>query len=112
MELNCPDKLGVILKDARIAKGLTREKFAEIMSITPRYLMSIENENKKPSYNLLLRLIRELGISSDMIFYPEVKNKRNEIEQLINRLHLCDKYQLNVIKATLEALLSRQNKEQ
>jgi len=112
MELNCPDRLGNILKDARITKGLTREKLAEKMNITPRYLMSIENENKKPSYNLLLRLIRELGISSDMIFYPEVKSKIAETEQLLTRLNLCNKYQLNVIKATLEALLSCENIEQ
>ena len=71
MELNDFNRLGSILKAARKAKGLTREQLAEIMSITPRYLMSIENENKKPSYDVLFRLVRELGISADTIFYPE-----------------------------------------
>lgn len=76
MELNSVDKLGNILKAARKAKGFTREQLAEIINITPRYLMSIENENKKPSYNVLFLLIRELGISADTIFYPE--NQRSD----------------------------------
>lgn len=104
------DKLGKVLKDARIDKGLTREQFAEIINITPRYLMSIENENKKPSYDLLFRLIRELNISADMIFYPELNNKNNESEQLRRLICLCDDYQINVIRATLEALLRNRKK--
>jgi len=50
MELNNFDRFGSILKAARKAKGLTREQLAEIINITPRYLMSIENENKKWYY--------------------------------------------------------------
>lgn len=107
MELNDLDRLGSILKAARKAKGLTREQLAEIMNITPRYLMSIENENKKPSYDVLFRLVRELGISADTIFYPELESKSSGLEQLSKLLSLCDEYQISVIKATLKALLNR-----
>lgn len=105
MELKNLDKLGVILKDARNAKGLTREQLAEIMNITPRYLMSIENENKKPSYNLLFRLIRELGISADTIFYPEKQYADTKVEQLIRLIYLCGHQELKVVTATITALL-------
>ena len=107
MEPNKLDRLGSILKAARKAKGLTREQLAETMNITPRYLMSIENENKKPSYDVLFRLVRELGISADTIFYPELESKSSELEQLSKLLCLCDEYQISVIKATLKALLNR-----
>ncbi len=103
------DRLGIILKTARKTKGLTREQLSETMNITPRYLLSIENENKKPSYDLLFRLVRELGISADTIFYPELESKSSELEQLNNLLCLCNEYQINVVKATLKALLDRQN---
>lgn len=106
MELKNIDRLGIVLKDARNAKGLTREQLAEILNITPRYLMSIENENKKPSYNLLFRLVRELGISADTIFYPELEGKSSEIARLSKLITLCDEYQINVVKATLQALLN------
>lgn len=105
MELNNIDRLGSILKVARKAKGLTREQLAEIINITPRYLMSIENENKKPSYNLLFRLVRELGISADTIFYPERDNNNSNQEDLIRLISLCDSYAIDVATATVKALL-------
>lgn len=62
MEHNNFDRLTSILKTARNTKGLTREQLAEIINIAPHYLMSIENENKKPSYDILFRLVPELSI--------------------------------------------------
>ena len=43
------DSLGEILKAARKNNNLTREQLAERINISPRYLMFIENENKKPA---------------------------------------------------------------
>ncbi|NLZ73901.1 MAG: helix-turn-helix transcriptional regulator [Bacteroidales bacterium] len=105
MELNNFDRLGSILKTARKAKGLTREQLAEIINITPRYLMSIENENKKPSYDVLFRLVRELCISADTIFYPENQYVDTKVEELIRLLYLCNERELNVATATINALL-------
>lgn len=109
MELNNKDILGSILKSARKDRGLTREQLAEIINITPRYLMSIENESKKPSYDILFKLIRELGITSDTIFYPENQKTNTKTEQLIRLLYLCNERELNIVTATVNALL--QNKE-
>jgi len=105
MELNDFNRLGSILKAARKAKGLTREQLAEIMSITPRYLMSIENENKKPSYDVLFRLVRELSISADTIFYPENQHVDTKVEQLTRLLYLCNERELKIATATIKALL-------
>ena len=105
MELNNIDRLGSVLKTARIEKGLTREQLAEIINITPRYLMSIENENKKPSYDVLFRLVRQLGISADTIFYPENQHVNTKVEQIVRLLHLCDDRDLNIVSATIKALL-------
>jgi transcriptional regulator with XRE-family HTH domain len=99
------DKLGSILKTARKNNNLTREQLAEKLGITSRYLMSVENENKKPSYSLLFRLIRELGISADAIFFPENEHTNAEIEHLTHLLGLCDERDLKVIKATVKALV-------
>lgn len=105
MELNNLDKLGSVLKAARKTKGLTREQLAEIINITPRYLMSIENESKKPSYDLLFRLIRELGISADAIFYPENQQSNTEVDRLIRLLYMCDDRELKIATATIQALI-------
>ncbi len=105
MEHNNFDKLGSIIKTARKTKSFTRERLAEIINITPRYLMSIENENKKPSYDVLFRLARELGISADTIFYPENKHVDTKVEQLLRLLYLCDDRELKIATATIRALL-------
>ena len=107
MELSNIDRLGSILKTARKIKGLTREQLAEIINITPRYLMSIENENKKPSYDVLFRLVRELGISADTIFYPECKSIDSKVDKLVRLINQCDEREIEVISATVDALLER-----
>ena len=101
------DQLGDILKDARLKQKLTRDQLSEKVHITTRYLMSIENESKKPSYNVLFNLIRELGISADKIFYPEDTTSKMEREQLFLLLSRCDKYELNVAISTVKALLKK-----
>lgn len=104
------DNLGGILKSARKAKGLSREKLAESLGVSPRYLSSLENESKKPSYHLLYRLVRELGIPADTIFYPEVENKSDRLAQFAQRLALCDEMDMNIMDATLTAILENKKK--
>lgn len=99
------DKFGKIIKTARKENNLTREQLAVKINITPRYLMSIENENKKPSYNVLFNLTRELGISTEMIFFPEERHVDTKVKLLIQLLYTCDERELKVITATTQALL-------
>jgi len=66
-----PDRLGIVVKSARSDNDLTLCELATRLKITSRYLIAIENGQQKPSYDVLFRLIRELRISADRIFYPE-----------------------------------------
>ena len=70
-----------------------------------QYSELIENENKKPSFDVLYNLIRELSISPDSIFYPERLSTDSELENLIRRLYSLDERSLDIIKATANALL-------
>lgn len=40
------NSFGQIIKDDRIAAGMTQDALAEQTGVTPRYIMAIENENK------------------------------------------------------------------
>lgn len=102
------DMLGAVIKKARNSQKITLETLAEKIGISARYLGSIENENKKPSYDVLFKLIRTLGISPDLIFYPDDPSKDSEIENLVRLLHSCDDKSLKVVRATVEALLENQ----
>lgn len=102
---NQPETLGSILKAAREKAGITIEALAEGAGITERYLYRIENEGKKPSFDVLYKLIRELSISADSIFYPEKPSKDSEVENLLRMLSACDERSLEVVKATVKALI-------
>ena len=99
------ETLGDVIKATRQKSGLTIEKLANRLDISERYLYRIENEGKKPSFEILYNLIRELAITPDSIFYPERSTKDNEVEDLIRRLYNCDERSLEVIKATAIALI-------
>jgi DNA-binding XRE family transcriptional regulator len=100
-----PETLGGIIKSARQHADITMEMLADKVGITERYLYRIENENKKPSFDVLYKLIRELSISSDSIFYPEKPYKDSEAENLVRMLYNCDERYLEVVKATVKALI-------
>ena len=50
-------------------------------------------------------MIRELSISPDLIFYPEKPSKDSEVENLLRMLSDCDERSLEVVKATVKALI-------
>ena len=102
------NSLGSIIKAARLKKGLTQESLAEIAGVGLRHLMGIENEGSLPSYEVLYKLIRELNIPPDLIFYPEKKGKDSELEDLIRMLYKCDERSIRIIGATIKAALDSQ----
>ena len=106
-----PETLGDILKLAREKADITVETLADRVGITERYLYRIENEDKKPSYDVLYKLIRELSISPDSIFYPEPPFEESAAEKLVRMLHGCDERSIKIIKATVKAALESQSKE-
>lgn len=102
---NKPETLGHIIKEARENAGITIEALAEKANIAERYLYRIENEGKKPGFDVLHKLFRELNISADSIFYPEKPSKDSEVENLLRMLSACDERSLEVVKATAKALI-------
>ena len=103
--------LGSIIKTAHQRSKITMEALAERVGITERYLYRIENEGKFPSFEVLYKIIRELAINPDLIFYPEKPSKDSEIEDLIRVLYNCDDRSMKIIKATAKAALESQSRE-
>ena len=99
-----PEKLGDIIKSAREKADITIEALAYRAGITERYLYRIENEGKKPSFDVLYKLIRELAIPADSIFYPEKPSKDSEIENLVIYRH---SYRTQYRKFTLTHIEAR-----
>ena len=99
------DILGDVIKLARQNSDFTMESLAAKVGVTERHLYRIENEGQKPSFDVLFKLIRELSINPDKIFYPEKLSKESEIENLIRMLYSCDNKTLKTIISTAKVLI-------
>ena len=84
---NQHETLGEIIKNARIKADITVEDLAAKVGVGERFIYRIENEGKKPSYDILYKLIRELSILPDQIFFPEKQIEDSEMESLVRMLY-------------------------
>ena len=57
--------IGIAIKRERQKAGMTRDELAEVMHISPRYLISIENDGQAPSFHVFYDLVRMFNISVD-----------------------------------------------
>ena len=107
---NHHETLGEIIKNARTKADITVEALANKVGVSERFIYRIENEGKKPSYDILYKLIRELAIVPDQIFFPEKQEKDSEIENLVRMIYNCDNRSMTIIKATIKAALESPEK--
>ena len=103
---------GMVLKAAREKAGITVETLAERVGVTDRYIYRLENNGKTPGYAVLCRLIWELAISPDLLFYPEKSTQDSEMETLLRKLATCDKRAIEVAKATIQSLINTSPKQE
>lgn len=95
--------LGKAIKKAREEKGWTQEYLAQLVDLTPRSIMYIENRGQRPRLNKFYLLVTLLDISVDQFFYPcnSSDNRRKQIDVLLNEM---DEKELIVMEATAQGL--------
>ena len=101
-----------LIKEARLAMGLTREVFAERVDISPRYLANIENSNKNPSFKVVIDIARELSLSIDEVIFHEKSLAKDRKTELIEKINRCDENSLEILEVLTNALLNLQNKHE
>jgi transcriptional regulator with XRE-family HTH domain len=100
------DGLAEVMRAARLARKLTQEQLAEKVNLSLRYITFLENENKKPSFTTLYKLIRYFGIDANSIFYPENATEDTPVARLSRLLLQCDEREIKAFTAHVETLLS------
>ena len=63
--------IGLAIKRAREAKGMTQEQLACIIDRDPRTVMYNENDGQHPSLNTFYQMVTMFDISVDQFFYPD-----------------------------------------
>jgi transcriptional regulator with XRE-family HTH domain len=106
-----PEKLdisymGPIFKKYRIEAKRTQEEVAERVGITDRFLMALENEEKRPSIDNLLRLVDALNIPGDAILHPQLQHIDSEDQQLLRQFMRLSDRDKAVIRAAIQEMLN------
>lgn len=67
LELGYKDfKIGVLLQEARLQRGLTQEELAEKVGTTKSYISKIENDVKEVRLSTLQRIV-EMGFDGELM---------------------------------------------
>ena len=91
--------MGPIFKKYRIDAKRTQEDVAEKVGITSRFLMALENEEKRPSLDNLLRLVDTLNI-------PQIQHIDSEDQQLLRQFMCLNNRDKDVIRAAIQVMLN------
>lgn len=97
--------LGNAIRNARIKIGLSQEELAELVGITPTHLKHIESEHRKPSIEVLFRLVQTLHISLDNILFHKRELRLEKIQEIENLLSICSEKDLQIINDLILSLL-------
>lgn len=65
-----PEMLGVVLRAARVARGLSQRQLAEELGVSQRYVYEIEQGKPTTAVERLFNFMRETGVS----LYAEVSD--------------------------------------
>lgn len=106
--------MGAVVKQARERRGIPLETLAEELNIGSRHLASIEAGTGKPSYAVLVRMIRILNIQPDLIFYPDEAGTSEEAanrESLIRAVKTCREETVHILLAVHHAVEEEFNKK-
>ncbi len=103
---------GKEVKRKRKAKGWTQEQLAQLVDLTPRSIMYIENRGQHTSLDVFYRLATILDISVDEFFYPDKHNGENERRKHIDRmLNGMDERELAIMEAVAEGIVKSREVE-
>lgn len=78
--------IGKRVKTARTEHKLTREKFAEIVNVTPHYIYEIERGMKAMSLETLANISSALELSSDYILFGKYHNPDDSVFAMLEEL--------------------------
>lgn len=98
--------LGDAVRKARKAQGLTQHDVADLINVDVRTILNIENYRGNPKMQVLVPLIRTLGIDPIEIFYPEISREDNNDSALRILLAGCSKQETMVLAEINETVLS------
>ena len=103
---------GQAIKEARKAKGISRNQLADRLNIAPRYIASIENSGQHPSLQIFYELATFLDVSVDQFFFPNVETEKSTGRRQLDSLPAdMSNRDFTIITATAKVIQEAHSKE-
>ena len=106
-------EVGKRLRAQREYLNLTREKFCEIVDVSPQFLSQVERGIKGPSVEKLLTMCDGLGLSTDYVLRG--KDGSEDIPLIVAVLSTLDKEYIplaeDILKTFFKAIAMKTDKE-
>lgn len=96
-------EVGRRVREAREAAGLTQERFAELVGISPQNVSCVERGLAGVSLTVLRRMCEILQVSSDSLLMGESGN--NHAEAIAHRLEKLPPEQFRVVREVINSVL-------
>lgn len=88
--MNIKEILGSKIKEQRKKRKISQEKFAELIDMTPRQIVRIEQGESFPTAENIEKIASVLGLLPQDLFFCEVENSdefyRQEIRKIVESL--------------------------
>lgn len=104
MDASTKSQIGRRLREKREQAGYTREKLAELCSLSPRFIANVEFGDSTFSLDSLMSVCRALSCSADYILF----GVRADIEgwsDTVSRLRQLDRKYQEAVNKTLQGVI-------
>lgn len=96
-------QVGGQIRKAREAAGLTQERFAELVGISPQNVSCVERGLAGVSLTVLRRMCEILSVSSDTLLMGDLGS--NDVESIASRLRRLPPEQFQVVREAINRIL-------
>lgn len=100
------NKIGIRIRQKRIANGYTQLQFAEKLDISVNYLSAIERGVKTPKFETFIAIANALGASADELLMDVVHHARElKISNLSEQMNTLNETQFAIVTSVVETLI-------
>lgn len=100
--------IGIRIGDLRKQKGLTQEKLAEKMGVSPKYLSSIERGKENPTLDMIINLAQSMDVEiADIFSFIEVEDPAKRKSLITSILKEADEEQLKIALKILKVITGK-----
>jgi len=103
---------GSSIRYAREKRNYTREQIADRAEISSRFLAAIENDKRKPSLDVLIRLVNAIGASFDEILAPQMERGSETIDRIQRLILQCSQRDQELLLALIDKMLDTREKQE